>query len=674
MKDKESSKREFLSEAEELLEEVTTGLQELEESLKNKSVRPDLINKLFREFHSLKGISGMLGFEGISNFTHELENMLDHLRLGKMELKEKAVDLLFQATDLLNKMLAAVKEDSRERVDPSNLIRKIEQMMAAGVITPQAGAFPELNLDEQTLRSFTEYEEHRLRENIRNQKRIYSMRLLLSNSTFDQELREINDTLAKHGEILSTLPYFDVAAAPDTMLFRLIYGTEQSPEMLLHHLNRSDIEITDISKGRERSVIPPEPVEESKEQETAIAEDSLRSISNTVRVDIHKLDEVINVIGELVISKTMISNLSRELMRTSSTSRHGVALSRAASELEKKLNDLQHRVIETRLVPVGQLYHRLARMVRKISRETGKNVQIEFFGEETELDKIMIEQMSDPLMHVVRNAIDHGIESKEERRRAGKLEQGLIKVSAFQRGNNVVIQVQDDGRGIQVYRVQEHARRRGLIPKDRELDQTESLDIIFAPGFSSSEKVTELSGRGVGLDVVKRNIAELKGSISVITEETRGTVFEITLPITLAIIQALIVKIRQVKYAVPLSSVAETVRIFSRDIQTIDRKEVYYLRNRTIPLILVDQFFGLPPNGPREKVFMIVVKMSDQLFGLVVDELSGQQEIIIKSMGEKLKNVPGIAGATEIGEKKPILVLDPESMIEEVTHGKVRGI
>ncbi len=673
MKDKESSKKEFLSEAEELLEELTTGLQDLEESLKNNRVRPELINKLFREFHSLKGISGMLGFDSVSNFTHELENMLDHLRLGKIELREKTVDLLFQAIDLLNKMLASIKGDSKEKIDPANLVRNIQQIMASGVAPPETDAFPELNLDEQTLRSFTEYEEHRLSENIRNQKHIYSVRLLLSNSTFDQELREINDRLTKYGEIISTLPYFDVAAGPDTMLFRLIYGTEESPEVLQQHLNRPDIEITNINKNRERRIVPPEPVEEPKEQE-AIAEDTLRSLSNTVRVDIQKLDDVINVIGELVISKTMISNLSKELMSAGSTSRYGLALSRAASELEKKLNDLQHRVIETRLVPVGQIYHRLARMVRKISRETGKQVQIEFFGEGTELDKIMIEQISDPLMHVVRNAMDHGIESKEERRRAGKPEQGLIKVSAFQRGNNVVIQVQDDGRGIQVYRVQEHARRRGIIPKDRVLDQTESLEIIFAPGFSSSDKVTELSGRGVGLDVVKRNIAELKGSISVITEEERGSVFEITLPITLAIIQVLIVKIRQVKYAVPLSSVAETVRIFSRDIQTVDRKEVYYLRNRTIPLILVDQFFGLPQTVPREKAFVIVVQMAEQLFGLVVDELAGQQEIIIKSMGDKLKNVPGIAGATEIGEKKPILVLDPESMIEEVTHGKIRTI
>jgi two-component system, chemotaxis family, sensor kinase CheA len=285
----------------------------------------------------------------------------------------------------------------------------------------------------------------------------------------------------------------------------------------------------------------------------------------------------------------------------------------------------------------------------------------------------MIEQISDPLMHVIRNAIDHGIESSEERRRSAKPEQGMIKVSAFQRGNNVVIQVQDDGRGIQIQRIQDQARKRGLIPVDRILDRGDALEMIFTPGFSSSDAVTELSGRGVGLDVVKRNISSLKGSIAVFTEENRGSLFEITLPITLAIIQALMVKIRNTKYAVPLSSVTETLRIFRKDIQTVDRKEVYYLRDRTIPLILVDQFFGFPRNE-REKMFLIVVRMAEQLFGLVVDELAGQQEIIIKSMGEKLKNVPGIAGAAEIGEKKPILVLDPESMIEEVTHGRLRAL
>ena len=674
MNEKDSSKKDFLSEAEELLEEITSDLQQLDDSLKKNTVRPELINKLFREFHSLKGISGMLGFENISYFTHELESMLDSIRLGRVELTSATVDVLFQAIDLLNRMLAGIKQNSTRKIDTSEVGRRIELMLKSASQATRTEAFPELNLDDQTIQSLTEYEEHRLRENIRNQKRIFGVRLVFKSATFDQELREMMEKLGNIGEIISTLPYFDATAAPDTMVFRLLYGTEETREAVLYQTGRNDVEVIDLRKIREaplvsRSSFP----EQQQERENNLEDESLRSISNTVRVDIQKLDDVINVIGELVISKAMISNLSKELLLNSPTSRYGVTLSRAAADLEKKLNELQHRVIETRLVPVGQIYHRLGRMVRKISRETGKQVQIQFSGEDTELDKVMIEQISDPLMHVVRNAIDHGIESTEERRRIGKPEQGLIKISAFQRGNNVVIQIQDDGRGIQVQRVQDHARRRGLIPRDHVLDRAESLEIIFTPGFSSTESVTELSGRGVGLDVVKRNIAELKGSIAVFTDETRGSLFEITLPITLAIIQALMVRIRKTKYAVPLSSVSETLRIFPQDIQTIDRKEVYYLRDRTIPLIFVDQFFGIPRNE-RERMFLIVVRMAEQLFGLVVDELAGQQEIIIKSMGEKLKNVPGIAGATEIGEKKPILVLDPESMIEEVTHGRLRTL
>jgi two-component system chemotaxis sensor kinase CheA len=683
MKEKETGKKEFLSEAEELLEEISTDLQQLEESIQRQDVRPETINKLFREFHSLKGISGMLGFEQISNFTHELENMLDHLRLGKIELTDTTVDLLFQSLELLNRMLGEIQKDSVERIDTSPIVNRIQNMMTGPVseITSDdrrarrpnhnEKTFDGLLLDKQTIQSLTEYEEHRLRENLRTQKHIYSIRLLLSNATFDQDLREINDRLGKYGEIISTLPYFDATADPDSMLFRLIFGTRERSDTLLEHLGSHNIEITNLRNLPDKQIVPGKSMERP-ESET-VPEETLRSLSNTVRVDIQKLDDVINVIGELVISKTMIANFARELTAFSPTAKYGVALSRTVADLEKKLNDLQHRVIETRLVPVGQIYHRLGRVVRKISRETGKQIQIRFFGDETELDKIMIEQISDPLLHVLRNAIDHGIESKEERKRLGKSEAGLIEISSFQRGNNVVIQVKDDGRGIQIHRVQEHARRRGLIAKDRVLDRAESLDIIFSPGFSSTETVTELSGRGVGLDVVKRNIMELKGSISVFTEENRGTMFEITLPITLAIIQALIVKIHSTKYAVPLSSVCETIRIFTKDIQTVDRKEVYYLRDKIIPLILVDQFFGLP-RSRREKMFMIVVQMADQFFGLLVEELASQQEIIIKSMGEKLKNVPGIAGAAEIGEKKPILVLDPESMIEEVTHGKIRSL
>ncbi|HSE42605.1 MAG TPA: chemotaxis protein CheA, partial [Acidobacteriota bacterium] len=665
-KEKESSKKEFISEAEEILEALTTDIQQLETGVQKNSVKPELINKIFREFHSLKGISGMVGFEKISGFTHELETALDRLRLGKLKLTTTIVDLLFQALDLLNRMVNEISETGAEQSDPSGLLRKINQLLSDQPKTTELG-LEDLDLDEQTLKSFTEYEEHRLRENIKKELNLFSIRLNLDSSTFDQELRSINETLSNHGEIISTLPSFDLSVGPNVMVFRLIFGTEQSEKKILEVLQREDIEITRIrAKSRTPAI-----VDETSEAEKAVDE-SLKSISHTVRVDIQKLDEVMNVIGELVIVKAVITNLSRQLSSVDTYSSGGLALLRAAAELEKKLNDLQRSVIEMRLVPIGQIYNKLSRMIRKLSRETNKQIEMSFAGEETELDKILIERISDPLIHIIRNAIDHGIESPADRKNSSKPEAGTIKLAAFQRGNNVVIQVQDDGRGIQIKRVQEHARRRGLIPKDHVIDMKECVELIFTPGFSSSEEITELSGRGVGLDVVKKNISELKGTISVRTENGVGTTFEITLPITLAIIQALIVRTAGRKYAIPLSSVSETVRIQKTEIQTVERKEVYYLRDRTVPLIRVSDVFHLDSTNHREKFFAVIVKLGEHSAGLLVEEMLGQQEIVIKTMGEKLKNIPGIAGAAEIGEQKPILVLDAESIVEQATHGKMK--
>jgi two-component system, chemotaxis family, sensor kinase CheA len=667
--DKEAGKRDFISEAEEIVEQLTTDIHQLESSLKTNNVKPELINKIFREFHSLKGISGMLGFDKISSFTHELENMLDRLRLGKIELTAAAVDVLYQALDVLNHLIGEIHDDSGEKTDPSGVIRKINETMAHEVTAPQTSAFPELALDEQTIRSFTEYEEYRLRENVKHGTNIYSIRLIFDNATFDQDLREITELLGNRGEIISTLPSFDTSVGLDKMVFRLIMGTSEKEQALAKHIEREDVLITNLRIADSRF----EAAEDEPEVEKVI-DASLKSFSHTVRVDIQKLDEVMNLIGELIITKAMITNIGKELVSTTGSSRTGTTLSRVALDLEKKLNELQRDVIEIRLVPIGQIYNKLSRMIRKLSRENNKQIDLQFSGEDTKLDKIMIEQLSDPLIHIIRNSIDHGIESAEDRRRLGKPQTGLIRLASFQRGNNVVIQVQDDGRGIQLAKVQNQARKRGLIPKDHIIDIKECIDLIFTPGFSSQEQVTEISGRGVGLDVVKKNIADLKGSLNVFTEEGKGTTFELTLPITLAIMQALIVKVCSNKYAIPLGSVAETVRVWSRDLQTVDRKEVYYLRNKTLPLIRIGEVFHLADSNHREKVFIVVVRTGEQQVGLIVDELAGQQEIVIKSMGERLKDIRGIAGATEIGEKKPILVLDPESIIEEVTQSKIRSV
>ncbi len=668
-KEKEASKKEFISEAEEILEALTVDIQQLETGVQKNAVRPELINKIFRNFHSLKGISGMVGFEKISGFTHDLETTLDRLRLGKLELTANTVDLLFQAIDLLNRMVNEVSKSGEEQSDPSGLLQKINELVEGQSQTQESG-LSELNLDEQTIKSFTEYEEHRLRENLKQELNLFSIRLRLDSSTFDQDLRSITEVLSNYGEIISTLPSFDISAGANVMVFRLIFGTTKSKQNLAQVIERDDVEIINIRKKSKAPIASV--VEEQPDVEKAV-DDSLKSLSHTVRVDIQKLDEVMNIIGELVIVKAVITNLSRQITSLQGNSSAGLSLLRSAAELEKKLNDLQRSVIEIRLVPIGQIYNKLSRMIRKLSRETNKQIELIFFGEDTELDKILIEQLSDPLMHIIRNAIDHGIESAEERKRNGKSEKGTIQLGAFQRGNNVVIQIQDDGRGIQIKKIQELARKKNLIPKEHTIDIKECVDLIFSPGFTSSDQITELSGRGVGLDVVKKNISDLKGTINVTSEQGKGTRFEITLPITLAIIQALIVRTSGRKYAVPLSSVSETVRIQQSEIRTVDRKEVYYLRDRTVPLIRVSDVFQLDNTNHRDKFFAVIVKIGEQSAGLLVEEMLGQQEIVIKTMGEKLKNIPGIAGAAEIGEQKPILVIDAESIVEKATGGRLRA-
>jgi two-component system chemotaxis sensor kinase CheA len=320
------------------------------------------------------------------------------------------------------------------------------------------------------------------------------------------------------------------------------------------------------------------------------------------------------------------------------------------------------------MVPIGQIYTKLSRTVRKIARDLGKELELVLRGEETELDKMMVEELTDPLMHIIRNAIDHGIEPAEERIAAGKPPAGHVTLDAYQKGNSVVIDITDDGRGLNPRRIREVALRKGLIAEGDVLDETRMLELLFAPGFSTAENVTEISGRGVGLDVVKKNLQELKGTIEVVTSEGKGTTFRISLPITLAIIQALIVRSAGETFAIPLTSVEESLRIFKRDIGSVERKEVFTLRNFTLPLLRLADAFGLEEtrdtSSPDTKWFVVVSRAGDRMVGILVDALVRQQEVVIKAIGERLKSIPGIAGATEIGENEIVLVVDVGSLID----------
>jgi two-component system chemotaxis sensor kinase CheA len=391
-----------------------------------------------------------------------------------------------------------------------------------------------------------------------------------------------------------------------------------------------------------------------------------------VRVDIHKLDRLMVVVGELVLVKSSLLQVGERLKAEGGDPVLTAELQRAARALERRLAELQEGVLEVRMVPLDQVFDKLARMVRKTAREAGKEIEFEVSGGEVQLDKLIVEELSDPLMHILRNAIDHAIEPPPVRERLGKPRTGRVTLSAVQRGNRVVIAVEDDGAGIDEDRIHDVALERGLATAEsvRDLSRRETLNLVFLPGFSTAREVTSLSGRGVGLDVVKNNIANLSGIIDLQSERGRGTRFEITLPVTLAIIRALVVSVAGRVYAVPLASVLEIVEVRSSEVKTLSTREVISLRGSTLPLIRLGRFFALSGASVPPAFFVVVVGLAQERLGIAVDELLGQQDVVVKPLGGALASVRGIAGATDLGSRRTVLVLDVGAILEEVLRGE----
>lgn len=670
-KEDDRAREEFTSEAEELLDTLSRDLVDFE--AQGKNVRPELVNKIFREVHSLKGLAGMLGFGDISELSHSLEDMLDRLRMGKVEISKELIDLLYDSVDSLNRLVIAINDPSLAGlVDMTALTSRIHHIITSQPQRKHEDPFAELTIDDQTRKSLTEYEEHRLLENVRSGKHILSLEVTFDFSDFDEKLRALTGSLSDAGEVISTLPAIP-SGNINGIAFRLLYGSTLNDVAV--QAIAPEATVTSLRKAAMPAMRGPADATVAAEAPGEIEEMSLRSLSQTVRVDIGRLDHVMNIVGELIIEKTQLEALTRA-MTTQQARLTSHELGKISRNLDRKLNELQKSVIEIRMVPVGQIYSKLSRTVRKVARELNKEIELVLRGEDTELDKMMVEELTDPLMHIIRNALDHGIESPEERRAAGKTPMGHVTLNAYQQGNSVVLDVTDDGRGIDPERIRRVAVKRGLIGEKEIVDQQRAHELMFTAGFSTATEVSEISGRGVGLDVVKKNIQELKGTIDVITRIGEGTTFRVALPITLAIIQALVVDAGGEKFAIPLTAVEESLRIYSRDIRTVERKEVFTLRDFTLPLLRLADAFGLEDDDdarPDKKWFIVVTRAGEKTVGLLVNALVRQQEVVIKSIGERLKTIPGIAGATEIGESEIILVVDVGSLIDHF-GGRARDI
>ncbi|MEW6325632.1 MAG: chemotaxis protein CheA, partial [Nitrospirota bacterium] len=406
------------------------------------------------------------------------------------------------------------------------------------------------------------------------------------------------------------------------------------------------------------------------EPPTADGVTSIKSLSDTVRVEIGQLDHLLNIMGELVLQKAVLYQLAKELLDREGTAGLAGDLLKAVQTIEHRLSELQEGLVEARMVPLGQLFDRLTRAARKLSRELGKAVDLRMQGDETRLDKTMVEAIADPLLHLIRNSMDHGIEPAAAREAAGQPAAGQILLRAKPQGTSVVIEVQDDGRGLDLAKVRDAAIRRGLADPNKTYDDAALINFLFQPGFSTSEQVSEISGRGVGLDVVAKNIAAFNGLVDVKSTPGGGTTFTITLPITLVIVRALLVKAGSETFAIPLSNVTETLMVTPADIQSVDGAEAIELRGRTLPVLPLRTHFACPSQAePHDELYVVVVGLAENRLGLLADAIDGQQEIVIKTMGELLKGIiPGVAGAAELGNRRMVLVLDIPALLEEAAQ------
>nr|WP_242588554.1 chemotaxis protein CheA [Corallococcus macrosporus] len=720
---------EFVAEATEILDALGRDLLALDEA-RGQEADPEHINGIFRAAHSLKGLSGLFGQERISQLAHAAEDLLDRLRLGRLTLDDGVLDTLVDALDTFQALLGEASR-SEEGPELTQRTRAMEDRMARLGSPPPAveeDPLERLELDATVRAVFTEYEEHRLRENVRRGVALWRVRAAFDLTDFDQGLADLNARLKPLGEVISTLPSSRPGGV-NGIAFDLIFGAKVGAEALEAGLSGTPAELAPLSVrqpgeasanaafvddaevllgdtddeepdedseppvastslatvpavplgspprmravaqpptvvGLQAAASAPIPAGRPKAEET-----SLRSLTQTVRVDIGRLDGLINMVGELLLIKANLQRLaetSRQDGTVALSKLFGQELSRETRQLERKLEALQEGLLEARMVPVGQVFDKLARLVRKIAREAGKEIDFVSSGGEVELDKLIVEELSDPLMHLIRNAIDHGAEGPEARLSSGKPRRAVVRLRAEQKGNHVVISVSDDGSGIDEVRVREVALARGLVTPSQvsEMTRRELLNLIFLPGFSTRSSVSSLSGRGVGLDVVKNNLGNLSGIIDVWSERGKGTAFHLTLPVTLAIVRALVVGVSGRTYAVPLNSVLEILSVQPRDIRTVERREVLDLRGQTLPFLRLGRLFHLPEREVNRH-FVVVVGLAQQRLGIAVDELFGQQDIVTKPLGGRLSRVKGISGATDLGNRRTVLVLDVAELLEE---------
>ncbi|WRF43537.1 chemotaxis histidine kinase/response regulator CheAY2 [Helicobacter pylori] len=665
MDDLQEIMEDFLIEAFEMNEQLDQDLVELEHSPEDL----DLLNRIFRVAHTIKGSSSFLNLNILTHLTHNMEDVLNRARKGEIKITPDIMDVVLRSIDLMKTLLVTIRDTGSDTNNgkENEIEEAVKQLQA---ITSQ-------NLEGAKEGTKEAPKEEAEKENKEENQENKAKAPTVENSASDNPLADEPD-----------LDYTNMSAEEVEAEIERLLNKRQEADKERRAQKKQEAkpkqeeqakpkqEVTP-TKEAPKTETPKAPKTETKAKAKADTEENKApsiGVEQTVRVDVRRLDHLMNLIGELVLGKNRLIRIYGDVEERYDGEKFLEELNQVVSSISAVTTDLQLAVMKTRMQPVGKVFNKFPRMVRDLSRELSKSIELIIEGEETELDKSIVEEIGDPLIHIIRNSCDHGIEPLEERRRLNKPETGKVQLSAYNEGNHIVIKISDDGKGLDPVMLKEKAIEKGVISeRDAEgMSDREAFNLIFKPGFSTAKVVSNVSGRGVGMDVVKTNIEKLNGIIEIDSEVGVGTTQKLKIPLTLAIIQALLVGVQEEYYAIPLSSVLETVRISQDEIYTVDGKSVLRLRDEVLSLVRLSDIFKVDAIlESNSDVYVVIIGLADQKIGVIVDYLIGQEEVVIKSLGYYLKNTRGIAGATVRGDGKITLIVDVGAMMDMAKSIKV---
>ncbi len=665
MDDLQEIMEDFLIEAFEMNEQLDQDLVELEHNPEDL----DLLNRIFRVAHTIKGSSSFLNLNILTHLTHNMEDVLNRARKGEIKITPDIMDVVLRSIDLMKTLLVTIRDtgsdtNNGKENEIEEAVKQLQAITSQNLEGAKEGT-KEAPKKENQEEAKKEAEKENREENQENKAKAPTAK----NFASDNPLADEPD-----------LDYTNMSAEEvEAEIERLLNKRQEADKERRAQKKQEAKPKQEVAPKTETSKTetPKAPKTETKAKAKADTEENKApsiGVEQTVRVDVRRLDHLMNLIGELVLGKNRLIRIYGDVEERYDGEKFLEELNQVVSSISAVTTDLQLAVMKTRMQPVGKVFNKFPRMVRDLSRELGKSIELIIEGEETELDKSIVEEIGDPLIHIIRNSCDHGIEPLEERRRLNKPETGKVQLSAYNEGNHIVIKISDDGKGLDPVMLKEKAIEKGVISeRDAEgMSDREAFNLIFKPGFSTAKVVSNVSGRGVGMDVVKTNIEKLNGIIEIDSEVGVGTTQKLKIPLTLAIIQALLVGVQEEYYAIPLSSVLETVRISQDEIYTVDGKSVLRLRDEVLSLVRLSDIFKVDAIlESNSDVYVVIIGLADQKIGVIVDYLIGQEEVVIKSLGYYLKNTRGIAGATVRGDGKITLIVDVGAMMDMAKSIKV---